>query len=184
MLIFSIGLLLGVTALLSAAQGKDIQIQQTILFVAFGFEAVLLLIAAFFTFQKTLQKTSADRKTFFTLPLWQLILIVITASASILLGGWIGAIKTVNWFVLPLLTIPAVVLPLGVLLALGTRGLPLGTRWQSWSVLGLGMTLVPFLLLILEILIAVLLFFGVMAYLMTQPALLARLQGLLQQILI
>jgi PrsW family intramembrane metalloprotease len=183
-LIFSTGLLLGVTALLSVVQGKDIQIQQPILFVAFGFEAALLLIAAYFTLQKTLQKSSADRETFLALPLWQLFLIVIAASVSILVGGWVGANKTVNWLVLPVLTIPAVVLPLGVLLAVGIRNLPLGTRWQFWSVLGLGMTLVPFILLILEILIAVLLFFGLMAYLTTQPALLYRLQGVLQQILI
>ncbi len=175
---------MGGTALLLVAQGKNIQIQQTILFVAFGFEAVILFLAAFFSFQKTLQKPSADRETFFNLSLWQMIIIVLAASVSILVGSWVGAIKSVNWFVLPILTIPAAVLPLGVLLGLGTRKLPLGTRWQTWSVLGLGMTLIPFVLLILEIVIAVILFFGVIAYLTTQPELVYRLQGLSQQILV
>ena len=175
---------MGGTALILVAQGKNIQIQQAILFTAFGFEAIVLLIAAFFTFQRTLQKSSADRETFFTLSPWQLILVVMAASVSILIGSWVGAIETVNWFILPVLTIPAAVLPLAVLLALGTRNLPLGMRWQSWSILGLGMTLIPFLLLILEIIIAILLFFGVIAYLTTQPELVYRLQGLLQQILV
>jgi len=175
---------MGGTALLLVAQGKNIQIQQTILFVAFGFEAVILFLAAFFSFQKTLQKPSADRETFFNLSLWQMIIIVLAASVSILVGSWVGAIKSVNWLVLPILTIPAAVLPLGVLLGLGTRKLPLGTRWQTWSVLGLGMTLIPFVLLILEIVIAVILFFGVIAYLTTQPELVYRLQGLSQQILV
>ncbi|HEX9388114.1 MAG TPA: PrsW family glutamic-type intramembrane protease [Anaerolineales bacterium] len=183
-LILSTGLLMGGTALLLVAQGKNIQIQQTILFVAFGFEAVILFLAAFFSFQKTLQKPSADRETFFNLSLWQMIIIVLAASVSILVGSWVGAIKSVNWLVLPILTIPAAVLPLGVLLGLGTRKLPLGTRWQTWSVLGLGMTLIPFVLLILEIVIAVILFFGVIAYLTTQPELVYRLQGLSQQILV
>jgi hypothetical protein len=183
-LIFSAGLLMGLTALISLAQGKDVEIQQTILFVAFGFEATLLVLAAFFSFQKTLEKPSADRKTFFTLTSWQMTLVVIAASLSILVGSWVSGLKTVNWLVLPILTIPAVVLPLGALLALGTRNLPLATRWQSWSLLGLGMTLIPFLLLILEIGIAIIIFFGVIAYIMAQPELAYRLQGLSQQLLV
>jgi protease prsW family protein len=183
-LIFSTGLLMGLTALISLGQGKDVEIQQTILFVAFGFEAILLVLAAFFSFQKTLEKPSADRETSFTVTPLQMILIVMAASLSILVGSWVGGLKTVNWLVLPILTIPAVVLPLGALLALGTRNLPLATRWQSWSILGLGMTLIPFILLILEIGIAIILFFGVIAYIMTQPELAYRLQGLSQQILV
>jgi hypothetical protein len=73
---------------------------------------------------------------------------------------------------------------LGLLLGLGARNLPLGTRWQAWSVVGLGMTLIPFLLLILEITIAILLFFGVIAYIVAQPELAYRLQGISQQILV
>jgi Predicted membrane protein len=175
---------MGLTTLISLAQGKDVQIQQTILFVAFGFEAIILVLAAFFSFQKTLEKPSADRETSFTLTPRQMILIMITASLSLLVGSWLSGLKTVNWLVLPILTIPAVVLPLGALLALGTRNLPLATRWQSWSILGLGMTLIPFLLLILEIGIAIIIFFGVIVYIMAQPELAYRLQGLSQQILV
>jgi len=175
---------MGVTALLLVAQGKNIQIQQTILFVTLGFEAIILFVAAFFSFQKTLQKPAADRETFFTLAPWKLLLVAIAASVSILVGSWVSGFEKINWLVLPFLTIPAVVLPLAGLLALGTRDLPLGTSWQSWSVLGLGMTLVPFLLLILEILIAILLLFGVIAYVTTQPDLIHRLQGISQQILV
>ena len=175
---------MGFTALLSFAQGKGVEIQQTILFVAFGFEAIVLILAAFFAFQKTLEKPAADRKTSLTVSRWQMLLIVIAAGLSILVGNWVSGIETVNWLVLPILTIPAIVLPLGVLLALGTRNLPLATRWQSWSVLGLGMTLIPLILLVLEIAIAILVFFGVIAYILTQPELAYRLQGISQQILV
>ena len=183
-LVFSTGLLMGFTALLSFAQGKGVEIQQTILFVAFGFEAIVLILAAFFAFQKTLEKPAADRETSLTVSRWQMLLIVIAAGLSILVGNWISGIETVNWLVLPILTIPAIVLPLGVLLALGARNLPLATRWQSWSVLGLGMTLIPLILLVLEIAIAILVFFGVIAYILTQPELAYRLQGISQQILV
>jgi hypothetical protein len=183
-LVFSTALLMGLTAFVSLVQGKDVQIQQTILFVAFGFEAIILVLAAFFSFQKTLEKPSADRETSFSLPPWQMILIVIGASLSILVGSWVDGIETVNWLVLPILTMPAVVLPLAALLALATRNLPLATHWQSWSILGLGMTLIPFILLILEIVIAIILFFGVIAYILAQPELAYRLQGISQQILV
>jgi PrsW family intramembrane metalloprotease len=71
-----------------------------------------------------------------------------------------------------------------VILALGSGGLPLGTRWQSWSVLGLSMTLAPFLLLILETIVAIVLFFGVVAYIVAQPELIFELQALSRQIMI
>ena len=72
---------MGLTALISLAQGKEVQIQQTILFVAFGFEAIILGLAAFFSFQKTLEKPSADRETSFSWTPWQIVLIVITATS-------------------------------------------------------------------------------------------------------
>jgi hypothetical protein len=183
-LILSVGLLMGSTAVLSFATGKNVEIQQTIFFVTFGFESILLLIAAFFVFQKTLQKPSADRETFLNLSAWQILLIVILASLAILIGSWVGNLETVNLLVLPFLTVPAVVLPLAVLLTLGTRDLPLGARWQFWSVLGLGMTLTPFLLFVLEIVTGILFFLGILAYVSMQPELVYRLQALAQQIVV
>jgi hypothetical protein len=86
-----------------------------------------------------------------------------------LIGSWVGNLKTVNLLVLPLLTIPAVVFPLAILLTLGTRDLPLGARWQFWSVLGLGMTLTPFLLFVWRLSSAIFFFLGIIAYVSTQP---------------
>jgi PrsW family intramembrane metalloprotease len=183
-LILSVGLLMGSTALLSFAAGKNVEIQQPILFVTFGFESILLLMAAFFVFQKTLQKPSADRETFFNLSARQILLILVVASFSILIGSWVGNLETVNLLVLPFLTVPAVVLPLAVLLTLGTRDLPMGARWQFWSVLGLGMTLTPFLLFVLEIVTGLLFFLGILAYVSMQPDLVYRLQSLGQQIVV
>jgi hypothetical protein len=76
------------------------------------------------------------------------------------------------------------VLPLGVLLALGAQRLPLATRWQSWSVLGLGMTLAPLLLLILETIAAIILFIGVVIYISSQPELASELQGVARQLMV
>ena len=175
---------MGSTALFSFFTGESIKVEQTIIFIAFGFEAIVLFLAAFFSFQKNLQKPSADQDASFSISVWQIVIFTITAFASILIGYQISGTKTVNWLFLPILTIPAIVLPLWVLLALGTQKLPLGTRWQSWSVLGLGMTLVPLILLVLEVLVLLIIFFVVIAYIVTQPELAFELQRLSQQIML
>ncbi|MGZ9164938.1 MAG: PrsW family glutamic-type intramembrane protease, partial [Anaerolineales bacterium] len=179
-----IGLLMGSTALLSFFSGEAVKVEQTIIFIAFGFEAIVLFAAAFFSFQKTLQKPSADQDASFSVSVWQIVIFTITAFASILIGYQISGIETINWLFLPLLTIPAVVLPVWVILALGTRKLPLGTRWQSWNVLGLGMTLVPLILFVLEVAILIIVFFVIIAYIITQPDLAVELQRLSQQIML
>lgn len=174
---------MGSTALLSFFSGEAVEVEQTIIFIAFGFEGVVLFIAAFFSFQKTLRKPSADQDASFSISFWPIIVLTITAFVSILVGYQISGINTINWLILPILTIPAVVLPLCVLLALGTQKLPFGTSWQSWSVLGLGMTLVPLILFVLEVAVLIIVFFIVIAYVMTQPDLVAELQRLSQQIM-
>jgi hypothetical protein len=175
---------MGSTALFSFFTAEAVKVEQTIIFIAFGFEGVVLFVAAFFAFQKTLQKPSADQEASFSVSHWQILIFVITAFASILIGYQISGIKTINWFFLPILTIPAIVLPLLVILALGAQKLPFGTRWQSWSVLGLGMTLVPFVLFMLEIAVVIIIFLILIAYIITQPDLAFELQTLSQQIML
>jgi hypothetical protein len=184
LLLLGIGLMMGFAALLSFFTGEPVQVQQTIIFVAFGFEAVLLFAATFFSFQKTLYKPSADQASFVSVSRLQILAGMLLAAGAILIGSLIGGIEPVNWLILPILTIPAVVLPLGVLLALGTQRLPLGTRWQSWSVLGLSMTLTPLFLLGLEAVVAIIIMVGVIAYISLQPELAFELERLSRQILI
>jgi hypothetical protein len=184
LLLLGIGVLMGMGALISLVTGKPVEAQQTILFVAFSFEAILLFAATFFSFQKMLQKPSADQVLVMTSRRWQILLCVLLAAVAFLIGSQIVGTEPANWLLLPFLTIPAVVLPLAVILALGTQKLPFGTRWQTWSVLGLGMTLTPVLLLMLEAVIAIILFIGVVVYLVTQPELAGELQAISERIMI
>ena len=152
--LFGIGLVMGVTALVSFVTGTEVQAEQTVFSCRFW-----LSKGSFCWWQRSLHfknffKSHRQIRSIIHLD-FQLAdrsLIVITC-ASILIGYQIGGIKTINWLLLPILTIPAVVLPLGVLLAFGTRKLPFGTRWQTWSVLGLGMSLTPLILFASEIFI-------------------------------
>lgn len=182
--IFGIGLLMAVTALASLLTGMQIRSEQTVLPVTFTFEALLLCTAAFFSFQKFLQQPAADEKASVPVSNWLTIVLVLAAAAALLIGYAIREMKTIDWILLPILTIPAIVFPLMVLLGFGTRKLPFGTRWQTWSVLGLAMTLGPLILFALEILIALVIFAFVVAYVMTQPALVLELQSISQQVLI
>lgn len=182
LLLSGMAMLMGITALAALVMGTGVSPRQTIFSVAFGFEAVLLFAAASFALQKYRQKPAADREASFSLSAGMIILLIGTTALAILTGYLIAGTEVLNWLLLPFLTIPAVVLPLGALLALATRKLPLGTRWQTWTVLGLAMTLGPFLLFALEILLAILLLMGAVVYIVSQPGLVSELQRLSEQI--
>jgi len=175
---------MGVAALTAVVTGTQIKAEQTIFLVTFGFEGIVLLAAAFFSFQKFLQRSAMEKEVSLSLSGWQMAVLAILACAAILIGYWVSGMETISWIFLPILTVPAIALPLGVLFAFGTRELPLGKHWQGWNVLGLGMTLAPFILFTLEIAVLIFILFGIVAYVMTQPELAAELQSLSQQIVI
>ncbi len=183
LLLLGIALLMGLVALSTLLNGTGIRAEQTIFLIAFSFEGLILLAAAFFAFQKFLQRPSADREVSIPIPTWLIVVSIIVAGIAILIGYAVGTLPRINWLVLPVLTIPAIVLPLVVLLALGTKKLPFGTRWQTWDILGLAMTLSPLVLFTLEILVAIVILVLVAAYVLTQPELASRLQALSRQIM-
>jgi hypothetical protein len=182
--LLGLALVLGMTTLVSLFTGAEVGADQTVPLVAFGFEAIVLLAAAFFSLQKFFQKPSADEHASVSVSTWQILLLGFVAGVSLLIGYQIGEMKSFLWIILPILTVPAIVFPLGVLLVFGTRKLPFGTRWQTWSVLGLAMTLGPLILFTLEIFIGLIIFAFVVAYLVTQPELAQELQRLSQEIMI
>ena len=182
--LLGIALVMGMSALIGLVTGANLRPEQPIFLIAFGFEAILLFTAAFFAMQKFLQKPAADREVALSVAGWQIVLLFVVAALSLLIGYLVGGIRMIDWLALPLLTIPAIVLPLGALLALGARGIPFGPRWQTWTIFGLAMTLGPLLLFALEILFAILIFAGAVAYIMTQPELVAELQVLSEQFLV
>ncbi|MGE5462075.1 MAG: PrsW family glutamic-type intramembrane protease [Syntrophothermus sp.] len=180
--ILGLAVLLGVVALSTLFTGQPIELRETILLAVTSFEGILLLAAAFFSFQKYLQKPSAEKESNFSISWWQIAACLLIASAAILIGYQIINKEPVNWLFIPLLTIPAVVLPILVLLGLGVRGISLGPRWRTWNVLGISMTLVPLLIFILEGIVILLIFIFGLIYITTQPHLMAQLERLSNQI--
>ncbi len=174
--------LIGSVALIKTMSGGLMDVRQMTLVAVAIFEALLLLGAAYVSFLKVLQKPAADAEAIFTIKGWQIAACLALAAAAIWLGSLLLENGLVNWLLLPLLTLPAVFLPIVVLFGLGSRSISLGPRWRAWNVLGISMTLVPFLTLILEAM-AILFVLGlVVFYISSQPALLAQVERLSTQI--
>jgi len=184
LLLLSVALLMGITALSAFFSGVDVEARQTIILAVSAFEGSILLIAAFISVQKFLHKPLAEKDSSFSISVSQIVISLVIAAAVILLGSWISANGRVNWLVLPVLTLPAVAFPIFILLGLGVRKIPLGTRWQTSSVFGMAMTLVPFILIFLEIFALLFVLIIVVAFLISRPELPLEIQRLTEQVYI
>ena len=182
--VFGLGLalLMGVVVLSTFLTGGKVDASQTIVLAVAGFEGLVLLSAAFVSVQKVLQQPSAESESAFTITPWQIAALVLLAGTAVLVGHLVTANGAVTWIILPLLTLAAVSLPLLVMLGLGIRDIPLGARWQSWNVLGIAMTLVPFLLVIIESLVMIFIVVLAIAFIASQPELAREMERLSRQL--
>src|ERR1041384_277980 len=178
MVFFSVALITGITALATLFAGKEVHAQQTILCAVSGFEALILLIAAFISIQRYRQQPFTQEDFSFHIRLWQIVFYLLLIAIVVFLGYQFGEKSSFNWLILPVLTIPAVALPIFILLGLGIRGIPLGARWQSWCVFGVAMTLAPFLLVILEVIALFVIVIFAVAFIISQPKLVSDIEHL------
>lgn len=181
-LFLGVVLVMAVTAFSTFFTGQKIQAQQTIVLMVSAVEAIILIGAAFISIQKYRQQAFVEQDASFSIKPWQIGLSLFLAAIAFFIGYEIGANESFNWLLLPLLTIPAVMLPLFVLLGLGIRGVPLGTRWQSWSIFGVAMTLTPFFLILLEATVFIVMIILIAVFLLSQPDVVAEVQQLSRQI--
>lgn len=180
-LFLSASLVVGVTTLSTAFTGKGIPARQTIIMIVAAVEGLILLVATFISVQKFLQKEAADKDSSFSISVLQIVVSLIAIGAAIWIGDSFSENASLNWAVLPIVTIPAVILPIFIILGLGIRKLPLGPRWQSWSAFGLGMTLTPFILVFLEVFGLILILIFVIIYVASQPSLVMEMEHLSRQ---
>src|SRR5512133_484543 len=182
--VFTLGIafVLAIVTIAKIWTGGQIEVRETITLAVFGFEGLLLLGAAFVSIQKVLQKPSADTESTFTISVWQIAACLVVAGVAILIGSQILDKQPVNWLLLPILTLPAVLLPILVLFGLGSRGILMGPRWRAWNILGISMTLVPFLTFILEVMAIITpIIIGPLS-LVSQPELITQVERLSEQI--
>src|SRR5689334_1917097 len=182
MVFFSVALITGITTLATLLAGKEVHAQQTILCAVSGFEALILLIAAFMSVQRYRQQPFTEQDFSFRIGAWQIVVYLLLIAVVVFLGYQFGEKSSFSWLLLPALTIPAVALPIFVLLSLGVRGIPLGARWQPWGVFGIAMTLAPFLLVLLEVFALFVIVIFAVAFILSQPKLVSDIEHLSRQI--
>ncbi len=152
---------------------------------AFGFDFVILLLSSWFVLKKTMRRKQADRRIKIPFAVWQIIPVIGFVSISIILGGVAAytEIAWLNWFVLPLLTLLVIVPPIWTLTGIGTNGIDLGPRWRVFSIIGLGMSISPMIMIVLEIALLVMIIITGMAIItLLQPELFQELLGLRQML--
>ena len=152
---------------------------------AFGFEFIILILSFWFTLQKTMGRDQADLPVKFPFAGWHIIAGINIVIFAAVIGGVTAytEIAWLNWIILPALTILVIVPPIWMLFGIGTNGIDLGPRWRFFSVLGLGMTVGPILMIILEIILLVVIILAGFIYLAVQkPDLFQEIINLTQQL--
>ena len=178
---FLISTIMGFSALANIFYDGATDPQTTILFISQGFIGVLFGAAATFSFLRFLNKPYADDAVSTSIRWLNFVFGIIIAGAVLLLGDLVQDNQTVNWLILPLLTVPAVALPIWLIFRLGINDLPLGSRWRLWSSFGLSMSVTPFFLFILEIVVIFIILIIFIVYVMTNPQLSIELQNISDQ---
>lgn len=137
---------------------------------AFGFEFIILILSFWFVLQKTMGRDQADQPLKFPFAGWQIIAGINVVIFAAVIGGITAytEIAWLNWIILPALTILVIVPPIWMLFGIGTNGIDLGPRWRFFSVLGLGMTVGPILMIILEMILLVVIILAGFIYLAVQ----------------
>ncbi len=152
---------------------------------AFGFEFIILILSFWFVLQKTMGRDQADQPLKFPFAGWQIIAGINVVIFAAVIGGITAytEIAWLNWIILPALTILVIVPPIWMLFGIGTNGIDLGPRWRFFSVLGLGMTVGPILMIILEMILLVVIILAGFIYLAVQkPDLFQEIINLTQQL--
>ena len=170
LVLFVIALFMGIGAFFPYFfGGNEIDPDSTILGTVFAAEAVILIFASFFCIQKYLNQASAEIQARFHMPVWLILSLIVGSCIALAAGYFLNQSGVLTWLALPLLTLPAVLLPIYLLLGLGTNSIELGPRWRAWGIFGIGMTIGPLLLFIIELVTLILLFFILFAVIATLP---------------
>jgi hypothetical protein len=141
---------------------------------------LLLLPSAYYALRNLQGKPAVDilaalRKT--QPALWIFILPVV-----LLVGYFIQSSAPLKWLLLPLLHVAAAGLPIGWLLYLAVRELPIGSMQRVWGAFSSGLVLAPVIVSVLEILAAFGFILAGAFYLVSHPDVLQRLSIIAQWI--
>jgi len=169
LLLFTVGFVLVISMLFVYLNEGGMDAKSTIYTATMFFMGLLLGVVSVVSLLRFLNKPAADAMVSTSFQGWKIAAGVFGAGLALLIGHLVWDNPSINWLVLPLLTIPAVTLPIWAITGLGVRNLSLGSRWRMWSALGISLTATPFVLFMLEIMIVVLIFIFIIVYVALNP---------------
>jgi hypothetical protein len=181
--LFGISLTAGGAAIFTFATKQSVEVEPIVFFVTYGAQGLMVGLIAFFCIQKFFKNPGADRQSILTLNGWKVAIAFIGTILAIAIGAQVVNLESINWLFIPVLTIPAVALPIWFMLGVGAQKISLGARWQAWSIFGLSMTAAPFILVILEIMVAIFFVIGVIIHIASRPELVFEMQRLSEQLM-
>lgn len=122
-----------------------------------AFAGVLVIPSAWYAWRNIIHQgiepISRPEPRYFGLILTVVVLVVV--SGTLLLGNWISQNDRISWFLLPIFNIVATGLPALWVIYFGTRGLLPNKPRHTWGVFASGLILGPFIILILELILLV-----------------------------
>ncbi|MCK6539357.1 MAG: hypothetical protein L6Q26_04790, partial [Anaerolineales bacterium] len=151
LLLITVGVVFGFSALFVFLGKGGANAQSTIYSAAMFALGILLGFISIISLLKFLNNPFADESVSTSFPGWWAPAGLLGAGLFLLVGYMIQDVFSINWLALPILTIPAAILPIWAIVALGARGLSFGSRWRVWGILGVSLTVTPFLLFMLEV---------------------------------
>ncbi len=164
--------LIGLVSVLTQDPTSD-TISMFLLAAALISGGLLLLPSAYYALRRLQGKPAVDSRILVDklLPrLWPILLV-----CTLLIGYLIQSTPPLNWLLLPFLHVIAAGLPVGWLLYITIRQLPLGSSQRMWGAFTSGMVLAPTIVFILEALAALGFLLVGVVYLASQPELVQKL---------
>lgn len=134
-------------SVLNAGEGSAVGESVPLLLMAagFAFSGVLLLPSAGFGLLRILNKPSPV-KWGLRRPGWLILVVLVLVG----LGYLTAQSKILTWIALPIIHVMTIGLSVLWLVALGTRGLQVGSQQRVWGIFGTGMVVAPLLSLLAE----------------------------------
>ena len=177
-LLILFGLIVGLSALMTYSNEGQANVPVIILFVTISFTGVLLGVAAVVSVLKFMKQPIVDRIESTSVSRLKIAIGIIIAGLVLWIGSLAQSDQSINWLALPILTVPAVTIPIWLLLRTGRKDLHPESHWRIWSTFGLSISLTPIILFTLEIIVIIFVFLAVGIYFATNPELMTEFQDI------
>ena len=151
--LLAVGMIMSISSLMDLAADVGTPASGMIVAATCFFEVLILGVCCWLVLQRTLGNEKALLS--FKVPYSRLLVVLIigVVAGAVIIGGVTAYSENnwLTWIILPVATLLVIVPPIVLVTGIGSKGLDPGPRWQFAAILGIGMTVAPFLMIGLEI---------------------------------